>query len=182
MARAGDAALVTRRAAARYRGAPPRRGAPRPARPFPRDPAMPRVDHVVFRVADLQRSIRFYESVLPARTIARRDGKDRWLSRVAWLAPEGQQGFAVVLIQPTRVRWMLAVLHAVVPRFARSFEHFGLACDSRDEVQARFENAVACGGRPLNAPAQNEDGGGFVAEVADPDGNPIEWTFGQRWG
>jgi catechol 2,3-dioxygenase-like lactoylglutathione lyase family enzyme len=143
---------------------------------------MPRVDHVVFRVADLERSIAFYEQVLPARVIARRDGQDRWRSRVVWLQPDGQEGFAVVLIQPTRVRWVLRALHALTPRFARSFEHFGLACGSREEVAARYASALRHGARPLNAPAFVDERSGFVSEVADPDGNPIEWTFGQRWG
>lgn len=142
---------------------------------------MPRCDHVVFRVADLERSIAFYEQVLPARVLSRKDGRDRWRSQVAWLEPEGQPGFAVVLIQPTRVRWVLRVLHAVVPRFARSFEHFGLACASREEVEARYRTAVAAGARPLNAPAFIDEKTGFIAEVCDPDGNPVEWTFGQRF-
>jgi catechol 2,3-dioxygenase-like lactoylglutathione lyase family enzyme len=142
---------------------------------------MPTLDHVVFRVADLERSVAFYERVLPARVIARKEGKDRWRSRLAWLAPEGQSGFAVVLIQPTRVRWVLRILHAIVPRMARSFEHFGLACASREEVEQRYVTAIAAGARPMNPPAFIDEKTGFIAEVCDPDGNPIEWTFGQRW-
>ncbi len=71
---------------------------------------MPTLDHVVFRVADLERSVAFYERVLPARAIARKDGKDRWRSRLAWLAPEGQSGFAVVLIQLTLLYFNMVTL------------------------------------------------------------------------
>ncbi|MFG0317181.1 MAG: VOC family protein [Planctomycetota bacterium JB042] len=143
---------------------------------------MPKCDHVAFRVADLERAIAFYERVLPGRTIARKQTNDRWRTAIAWVEPEGQPGFAFVLIQATRVRWLLRLFHAVVPRVMRGYEHAGLACASREEVDERARAAVEAGARLLFPPTFVDERTGYVAEAVDPDGNPIEWTHGQTFG
>ena len=143
---------------------------------------MPTCDHFAFRVADLERSIAFYERVLPGRVIARKDADDRWRTRIAWIEPDGQPGFAVVLIQATRVRWLLRFLHAVTPRIARSYEHAGFACDSVEALDERIRVAEEAGAKIMLRPTYVDEKTGTVAEVRDPDGNPIEWTFGQSFG
>lgn len=143
---------------------------------------MPACDHLAFRVHDLERSIRFWEAMLPGRLIARRSGKDLFRTEVAWIEPEGQPGFAVVLIQPTRVRRLLQVFHACVPRAMRSFEHVGFRCASKDAVDERAARAAALGASVLFPPAQVDERVGYIFEVKDPDGNPLEWTFGQSFG
>lgn len=139
---------------------------------------MARCDHVVFRVADLERSIAFYERILPARLVGRVQRDDRWRSEIATLRPEDQPDFAIVLIMPRRVRHVLRVLHALVPRLARSHEHVGFACSSREELERRVQLASDLGARvenPLTKVARRE---GWVFEVLDPDRNGLEWTFG----
>jgi len=141
---------------------------------------MPRCDHIAFRVHDLERSIRFYEAMLPARVVRTKSGSDFHRTRIAYLQPEGQPGFAIVLIQPTRVRWILAMAHRLVPRQFRSFEHFGLACESREAVDERFELAKQLRVPILNPPTYVDEYVGYIFEVKDPDGNAVEWTYGKR--
>ncbi len=143
---------------------------------------MPSLDHIAIRVHDLERSIRFYERALPGRVIARKSTLDRFRTEIAWIEPDGQPGFAIVLIQPTRVRWLLKLFHAVVPRAMRSFEHMGLACTRREEVDERARVALDLGARILFAPALVDEKVGYICEVVDPDGNPVEWTHGQTFG
>ena len=143
---------------------------------------MPACDHVAFRVHDLEKTVRFYEQILPGRVIARKEGTDFWRSRIAWIEPDGQPGFALVMIQATRARWLLRLLHRLVPRQSRSFEHLGFRCESREEVDARAEAASQMGVRVLFPPTFVDEKVGYIFEVVDPDNNPVEWTFGQTFG
>lgn len=143
---------------------------------------MPACDHIAFRVHDLEKTIRFYETVLPARVIARRHGDDFLRSEIAFLEPEGQPGFALVAIQPTRVRWLLWLFHKFVPRQTRSYEHMGFACTTREEVDERARVAREQRVRVLFPPTYVDEQVGYIFEVVDPDNNSVEWTFGQSFG
>jgi catechol 2,3-dioxygenase-like lactoylglutathione lyase family enzyme len=143
---------------------------------------MPRCDHAVFRVADLERSVEFYTRLLPAELVSRRQGKDRWRSEVATLRPAGQQGFVVILIMARRVRWLLWLFHRLVPRQARSHEHLGFACDSLADLEQREQLARELGARIQEPVTRVEEKEGWLLEVIDPDGNAIEWTYGFSHG
>lgn len=142
---------------------------------------MPICDHIAFRVHNLEKTIAFYEQLLPARVIARRHGQDWMRSEIAWLEPEGQPGFAIVAIQPTRVRWLLWLFHRLVPRQTRSYEHFGLRCESQAAVDERARVAETMGAKVLFPPTYVDEQAGYLFEVADPDNNSIEWTHGQQF-
>lgn len=139
---------------------------------------MPRCDHVVFRVADLERSIAFYVKLLPARLISRRQHSDRWRSEIATLEPAGQADFRLVLIQPHRVSGLLRWAHRLVPRQTRSHEHVGFACASHAELESRAALALELGVRIANPITKLAGREGWVFEVLDPDRNAVEWTFG----
>jgi catechol 2,3-dioxygenase-like lactoylglutathione lyase family enzyme len=139
---------------------------------------MPRCDHAAFRVADLDRSVAFYQRVLPATLVSRRQSEDRWRTEVATLRPEGQDDFSLVLLMPRRVRWLLRAFHTLVPRQTRSSEHLGFACDSREELDERLAAARAHGVRTPSAPTRADGRDAWLLEVHDPDGNAVEWTFG----
>jgi len=143
---------------------------------------MPICDHIAFRVSDLERSISFYADLLPGRCLGIKEGKDFWRSRIAWIEPEGQEGFALVLIQATRIRWLLRLFHTFVPRATRSFEHMGFACPSREAVDDRAREADARGVKVLFGPEFVDEQVGYLFEVMDPDGNAVEWTFGKKFG
>ena len=153
---------------------------------------MPRCDHAAFRVADLDRSVAFYEHVLPARLVSRRQHADRWRTEIATLRALGRGGgpdgpaqpggredpFTLVLLMPHRVAWILRLFHALVPRQTRSHEHLGFACDTAEEIDQRLAAARAEGARIKNLPTTLDERGGRLLEVLDPDGNAVEWTHG----
>ena len=138
---------------------------------------MPRCDHAVFRVADLDRSLDFYLRLLPAELVSRRQHPDRWRSEIATLRPQGQTDFVLVLIMARRVRWLLWLFHTLVPRQTRSHEHLGFACASLEDLQSRERLAREAGARITNPVTRVETGKGWLLEVLDPDGNAVEWTF-----
>jgi len=140
---------------------------------------MPRIDYAAFRVANLDRSVAFYERVLPARVVGREQHTDFWRTELAALRPEGQDDFTIVLLMPRRARWLLALFHRFVPRQTRSSEHLGFAVDSMEELEARAAAARAAGARIENAIAPLEGREAWLFEVLDPDGNGIEWGFGK---
>lgn len=142
-------------------------------------PRVPTCDHIVFRVADMERSLSFYTHVLPAELVSRKQHADRWRTEVAVLRPSGQPGFTLVLILAHRVRWLLRLFHACVPRQARSLEHVGFVCATLPELEERERLARSLGTRVTSRVTRLDDREGWVLEVLDPDGNAIEWTFGR---
>jgi len=143
---------------------------------------MPRCDHAAFRVADLDRSISFYERVLPARVTSRVQHADRWRTEIATLRPEGDDSFALVLLMPRRVRWLLRLFHTLVPRQTRSHEHLGFRVATRAELDERVAAASAAGARVENALTRLDGRDAWLFEVLDPDGNAVEWIHGDVHG
>lgn len=141
---------------------------------------MPRCNHIALRVHDLEASVRFFTEMLPGKVVKRKEGNDFFRTRIAYVAPDGPDEFAIVLIQATRVRWILMIGHKLFPRQFRSFEHVGLECESREFVSGRAALAKSLGYRVSFEPAFVDENVGFVTEVRDPDGNSIEWTHGKK--
>ncbi|MBI5365364.1 MAG: VOC family protein [Planctomycetes bacterium] len=139
---------------------------------------MPRCDHAVFRVADLERTVAFYERLLPATVVSRKQHADRWRTEIATLRPEGQEGFVLVFVMARRVRWILKLFHTLVPRQTRSSEHLGFACATKAELEERERLARELGARIENPLQKLRDKEGWILEVLDPDGNAVEWTHG----
>lgn len=146
------------------------------------DDVVTRCDHAAFRVADLDRSIRFYEAVLPASLVSREQRRDRWRTEIATLRPAGQADFILVLLMPRRVRWLLRLLHTCVPRVTRSHEHLGFTCGSLAALRAREAAARAAGARVPNPVTHLPARDAWLCEALDPDGNAIEWVFGRLHG
>jgi lactoylglutathione lyase len=123
----------------------------------------PRWTHVVLKVRDLDRSIRFYRELCGLEVV--RDGRPG--GHTAWLAPPGEPAaspsFVLVLYQ-----------HAV----DALVDHLGFQCASREEV-----DRIAAEGAERGILAEPPfDGGGDIGHVCmlfDPDGHRVEFTFGQ---
>jgi lactoylglutathione lyase len=123
----------------------------------------PRWTHVVLKVSDLERSIRFYGRFCGLELVhdSRPAGHTVWLGPKG--APAGVPAFVLVLYQ-TRIDCRL--------------DHLGFQCDAREEV-----DRVAAEGELLGIlHAAPFDGGGdigYVTMLRDPDGHVVEFTFGQ---
>ena len=124
--------------------------------------------HVALQVRDIEKSIAFYERYCAMQIV--QDRTDDF--RVVWIGwGEGPPKFVIVL------------LHAPYESNRQPpYQHIGMAVDSRQDVDDIYARAVADGIANVWAPM---DGGaivGYFCGVADPDGNMVEFSCGQRLG
>lgn len=126
--------------------------------------------HIALHVRDVRASIRFYADFCGLTVVHERASDDGEM--VAWLAEPGREGTLVfVLLSGGRPR----------ERARDDYGHLGFACRSRqdvDRVAARAERA----GVLLWPPRQEPFPVGYYCGVIDPDGNAVEFSFGQPLG
>ncbi len=126
--------------------------------------------HIALQVNDIERSIAFYAEFCGMKVI--HDRSDPEANRVVWLGwGEDPPKFVIVLLgSPYETN--------VQP----PWQHIGMAVDSRAEVDAAYERALAAGLKNLWAPFDAGEIVGYYCGVPDPDGNMVEFSFGQRIG
>ena len=133
--------------------------------------------HVALLVGDLEASVAFYAKFARMEVVHRRHEGG---SRVAWVS-DRTRPFVIVLIETpllTRpfVRLVNGLLRRVVP-----FEHLGVGCESREEVDrlcalAKSEGLATRGPTDYGPPV------GYWAFIVDPDGHTLELSYGQEVG
>ena len=134
--------------------------------------------HVALLVGDLDASVAFYAKYARMEIVHQRsDGS----SRVAWVS-DRTRPFVIVLIEvPTLVpRPLIRLVNGII-RLLVQFEHFGVGCASREEVdrlcaEAKAEGRLARGPKDAGPPV------GYWAFVTDPDGHTLELSYGQEVG
>lgn len=134
--------------------------------------------HVALLVGDLDASVAFYAKYAAMEVVHRRsDGS----SRVAWVS-DRTRPFVIVLIEvPSFVpRALFRGVHRLL-RIAVPFEHLGVGCASREEVDrlsdlARAEGLLSRGPTDYGPPV------GYWAFITDPDGHTLEVSYGQEVG
>lgn len=126
--------------------------------------------HVAFVVRDLNKSIDFYSRYAAMEVIHSREPGIPEARKVAWLS-DRTRPFALVLVQADEV----------TDTPLGNFGHLGVACASREEIEAKTEQARA-EGILRREPEEAGDPVGYFVFFADPDGNTLELSLGQRVG
>jgi catechol 2,3-dioxygenase-like lactoylglutathione lyase family enzyme len=125
----------------------------------------PRLTHVALRVKDLARSVAFYRTY--AGLVVCHERVDDGV-HVVWLAERAED--------PAFVFVLIPMPHSEDER--SGVHHFGFTLESRAEV-----DAVASAGRAAGVlRAEPRDAGpvvGYFCILEDPDGNWVEFSFGQ---
>jgi catechol 2,3-dioxygenase-like lactoylglutathione lyase family enzyme len=128
------------------------------------------IDHIFLSVGDTDRSIAFYEKVLPLLGITNRldyDGKN---------GPAGHpdlKGFGSNGRMSFWLRQGIAAPGAV---------HLGLVADSEEMVNAAYAAAMAAGATEIHPPGPqlHYDPRYYAAQVKDPDGYSLEFVY-KNW-
>jgi catechol 2,3-dioxygenase-like lactoylglutathione lyase family enzyme len=131
----------------------------------------PTLTHVALHVRELQPCIAFYADYCDMQVVHQR-GDAAATQRVVWLAEPGREAeFIFVLIAGGRS----------VELPDDDFSHLGFAVDSRDKVDTIASRAERDG--CLLWPAREEPYPvGYYCGVRDPDGNQVEFSYGQPLG
>jgi catechol 2,3-dioxygenase-like lactoylglutathione lyase family enzyme len=129
----------------------------------------PTLTHFAIQAEDFEGCVAFYERYCAMSICHRRsDGN----SRVAWLAEAGREKEFIIVIINGGQRNEPA---------QGDFGHLGFAVGSREEVdsiasRAQGEGILVWPPRQENYPV------GYFCGVRDPDGNCVEFSFGQPLG
>jgi len=126
--------------------------------------------HVAFVVRDLEKSIDFYNRYAGMKVVHRRQPDLSEARKVAWLS-DRTRPFALVLVQAD----------VVTDTPLGNFGHLGVACSSIEEI----DNKVAMArkeGILRKEPVQAGEPVGYYVFFADPDGNTLELSYGQKVG
>ena len=126
----------------------------------------PRLTHLALGVADLDRTIAFYRKHVHLHVVHERAEDGR---RVVWLAErETDADFVLVLFAVPGER----------PPEQQNLQHLGFAVASRAEVDEAAAAARADGVLALE-PVYAGPIVGYFCIVMDPDGNQVEFSYGQ---
>jgi catechol 2,3-dioxygenase-like lactoylglutathione lyase family enzyme len=125
----------------------------------------PVLTHLALGVRDLERTIAFYRKHVRLHVV--HDRHDEHM-RVVWLAErESDPSFVLVLFEVPGA-----------PTGASALQHLGFAVESRAEVDAAAAAARADGILAVE-PVYAGPVVGYFCIVADPDGNQVEFSYGQ---
>ncbi|WP_341501402.1 VOC family protein [Gallaecimonas sp. GXIMD4217] len=125
--------------------------------------------HIALHVKDVQACRHFYESYCGLRVVRTRGEP---AEPIYWLAEPGRESAFILVLLPGGP----GQCHP-----DGDFSHLGFALDSRAAVDAAAETAKA-EGRLLWPPRQEPWPVGYYCGVWDPDGNQVEFSYGQPLG
>ncbi|GBU13126.1 hypothetical protein AwEntero_17270 [Enterobacterales bacterium] len=124
--------------------------------------------HIAFSVKDLDDSLAFYEKFADMKVIHRRGERATDARPVAWIS-DLTRHFAIVLVEnPESADTQLG-----------PFGHLGVACKSKEEMDAKLQLARA-DGVLRKEPVDSGPPVGYWAFLDDPDGNTLELSYGQE--
>lgn len=129
----------------------------------------PRITHIALHVVDLGSSIEFYQTFCAMTVIHERLAGDQ---RIVWMAEPGREADFVFVMMSGGEDLKLA---------ADDYRHFGFALASSEDV-----DAVAEAGRKAGClvwpPREEPFPVGYYCGLRDPNGNYVEFSYGQPLG
>lgn len=129
----------------------------------------PNLTHLALHVRDLNACIDFYEDFCGMQVFHQREGKG---DRIVWMAEPGREREFIFVMMPGG---------AGRNQEPADYSHFGFAVDSRAAVEAVAEKARNAGcliWEPIDEPYPV----GYYCGLRDPDGNFVEFSYGQPLG
>jgi catechol 2,3-dioxygenase-like lactoylglutathione lyase family enzyme len=129
----------------------------------------PVLTHIALSARDLEQTVAFYQSFCALGIVHDRGER---ADRVVWLAEPGREKTLILVL-------MQGNAHAA--QHPEDYSHLGFALASRAEVDAIAERAreAGCLAWP---PRQERFPVGYYCGVRDPDGNVVEFSYGQPLG
>ena len=132
---------------------------------------MTTLTHIALHVRDISASVDFYTQFCDLNVVHKRSDPEID-SHVIWLSEAGrEQEFVYVLISGGPGRQQAKI----------DYSHAGFAMESRQAVDAIAEKA-RCAGCLIWEPRDEPYPVGYYCGVKDPDGNAIEFSYGQPLG
>ncbi len=129
----------------------------------------PTLTHIALHVRDLDACVAFYQRFCG---LAVAHARGQGAKRVVWLAEPGRESdFIFVFLAGGPGR----------DQAADDYGHLGFALASRAEVDAIAERARAAGCL-VWPPREDPPPAGYYCGLRDPDGNMVEFSFGQPLG
>ncbi len=129
-----------------------------------------KLTHIALVVSNLERSMAFYREFTDLVCVHRRVEDDGDV--VAWMGDEdNRKRFVIVLLE--REKEPVGVLKPI--------NHLGFAVGSREEVDAMAAKAKEKGCLTME-PRDEGEVVGYLCLIEDPDGNTIEYSYGQDLG
>lgn len=126
-----------------------------------------KLTHLALPCHDLVKTIQWYERFTPLNVIHQREDNG---AKVAWIQADDKSIFLVFLQSPDS-KDPTPILSP--------FAHLGIEMASKEEV-----NVIAAEGRDhaclVWEPRQEPDPVGYVCALSDPDGNLVEFSYGQN--
>ena len=129
----------------------------------------PSLTHLALHVRDLDACIEFYQSYCEMQVVHQRTNHD---NQVVWLAEEGRENDFILVVLPGGPGRDQA---------EKDFSHLGFALESRKSVDAIAERARE-EGILVWEPTEEPYPVGYYCGVHDPDGNFVEFSYGQPLG
>ncbi|AQS39678.1 lactoylglutathione lyase-like lyase [Shewanella psychrophila] len=125
--------------------------------------------HIAIHVADVSACVDFYSSYAGMHIIHERPSGE---NRIVWLSEPGQEPQFIIVVLPGGCGHKQQM---------NDFSHLGFALESKEAVdrlakRAEEEGILVWGVRNDKYPA------GYYCGVKDPDGNFIEFSYGQPLG
>ncbi|MDP8242800.1 MAG: VOC family protein [Candidatus Hinthialibacter antarcticus] len=126
----------------------------------------PKLTHIGLCVENIETSAAFYKRYVDLDVISQRQENEM---RVAWLGnPAVNSTFIIVLLEMEHQQ-----------SESPSFHHLGLQVESKEEVDAIAQTAKQ-DGILIEDPADHGPVAGYLCIVRDPDGNGVEFSYGQE--